>query len=154
MPRKKGLAYKRVLLKLSGEALLGEKLFGIDRDFADYLAGEIKDVHDLELEIGIVVGREGSNLTVEEARDHIAGYTILVDSSCRDGYGRETLGPTKRKDFNTALGPCLVTTDAIDIGDAACSIAVDGEIWFEGSTGAPRPSGRLRLPSKRACSAR
>jgi 2-keto-4-pentenoate hydratase/2-oxohepta-3-ene-1,7-dioic acid hydratase in catechol pathway len=93
---------------------------------------------DLELEIGIVVGREGSNLTVEEARDHIAGYTILVDSSCRDGYGRETLGPTKRKDFNTALGPCLVTADAIDIGDAACSISVDGEVWFEGSTGAPR----------------
>ena len=30
---KKGLAYKRILLKLSGEALLGEKQFGIDRNF-------------------------------------------------------------------------------------------------------------------------
>jgi uridylate kinase len=57
---KKGLAYKRVLLKLSGEALLGEKTFGIDRDFTDYLANEIKDVHDLKLEIGIVVG--GGNI--------------------------------------------------------------------------------------------
>jgi uridylate kinase len=57
---KKGLAYKRVLLKLSGEALLGEKTFGIDRDFADYLATEIKDVHELKLEIGIVVG--GGNI--------------------------------------------------------------------------------------------
>ncbi len=38
---KKDLVYKRVLLKLSGEALLGEKTFGIDRDFADYLATEI-----------------------------------------------------------------------------------------------------------------
>lgn len=57
---KKSLAYKRVLLKLSGEALLGEKTFGIDRDFTDYLAKEIKGVHELELEIGIVVG--GGNI--------------------------------------------------------------------------------------------
>ena len=57
---KKGLAYKRVLLKLSGEALLGEKPFGIDRDFADYLAHEIKSVATLGLEIGIVVG--GGNI--------------------------------------------------------------------------------------------
>jgi uridylate kinase len=57
---RKSLAYQRVLLKLSGEALLGEKTFGIDRDFTDYLAHEIKDVHDLDLEIGIVVG--GGNI--------------------------------------------------------------------------------------------
>ncbi len=57
---KKDLVYKRVLLKLSGEALLGEKTFGIDRDFADYLAGEIREVHDLGLEIAAVVG--GGNI--------------------------------------------------------------------------------------------
>ena len=57
---KKALAYKRVLLKLSGEALLGEKSFGVDRDFSDYLANEIKEVHDLGLEIATVVG--GGNI--------------------------------------------------------------------------------------------
>jgi uridylate kinase len=57
---KKPLAYKRVLLKLSGEALLGEKPFGIDRNFTDYLATEIKEVHDLGLEIAAVVG--GGNI--------------------------------------------------------------------------------------------
>ena len=57
---KKPLAYKRVLLKLSGEALLGEKTFGIDRNFTDYLATEIKEVHDLGLEIAAVVG--GGNI--------------------------------------------------------------------------------------------
>ena len=57
---KKALTYRRVLLKLSGEALLGEKTFGIDRDFADYLANEIRGVHNLGLEIGIVVG--GGNI--------------------------------------------------------------------------------------------
>jgi uridylate kinase len=53
-------AFGRVLLKLSGEALLGEKPFGIDRDFADYLATEIRGVHDLGVEVAIVVG--GGNI--------------------------------------------------------------------------------------------
>src|SRR5436189_5874051 len=53
-------AYKRVLLKLSGEALLGAKTFGIDRAFADYLAEEIRDAHSHGVEMGIVVG--GGNI--------------------------------------------------------------------------------------------
>jgi uridylate kinase len=52
--------YKRILLKLSGEALLGEKAFGIDRAFTDYLAREIKEVHDLGVDITAVVG--GGNI--------------------------------------------------------------------------------------------
>jgi uridylate kinase len=58
---RKAVAYKRILLKLSGEALLGEdRTFGIDRDFTDYLAGEIREIHNLELEIAAVVG--GGNI--------------------------------------------------------------------------------------------
>ena len=57
---KKALTYKRILLKLSGEALLGEKTFGIDRNFTDYLATEIKEVHDMGVEIAAVVG--GGNI--------------------------------------------------------------------------------------------
>jgi len=49
-------AFKRILLKLSGEALLGEKPFGIDRSFTDYLAAEIKGVHALGTQVGAVVG--------------------------------------------------------------------------------------------------
>jgi uridylate kinase len=53
--------YKRVLLKLSGESLLGEtKAFGIDRDFTDYLAREIKTIHALGVEVTAVVG--GGNI--------------------------------------------------------------------------------------------
>jgi len=92
---------------------------------------------DLELEIGIVVGKAGRNLTVEQAARHIAGYTILIDSSCRDGYKREPFGPTKRKDFHTAIGPCLATADEVDPENLKCRIDVDGELWFEGSTSAP-----------------
>jgi 2-keto-4-pentenoate hydratase/2-oxohepta-3-ene-1,7-dioic acid hydratase in catechol pathway len=58
---------------------------------------------DLELEIGIVVGREGRNLTLEQAAAVIAGYTILIDCSARDGYEREPFGPTKRKDWCNVL---------------------------------------------------
>jgi uridylate kinase len=56
----KTLAYKRILLKLSGESLLGEKTFGIDRAFADYLAGEIHDIQTLGVELAVVVG--GGNI--------------------------------------------------------------------------------------------
>ncbi len=58
MPRRP--AYKRVLLKLSGEALLGEKAFGIDRGFTDYLAREIKSIYDLGVQVSAVVG--GGNI--------------------------------------------------------------------------------------------
>jgi uridylate kinase len=58
---KKDIAYKRILLKLSGEALLGEeKEFGIDRAFTEYLAREIREVHRLGVEIAAVVG--GGNI--------------------------------------------------------------------------------------------
>ena len=57
---KKAPAFRRVLLKLSGEALLGEKTFGIDRNSTDYLAHEIKQIHDLGAEVSAVVG--GGNI--------------------------------------------------------------------------------------------
>jgi uridylate kinase len=58
--RKPAAVYRRVLLKLSGEALLGEKAFGIDRSFTDYLAEEIRQAHSLGAEVAAVVG--GGNI--------------------------------------------------------------------------------------------
>lgn len=52
--------YKRVLLKLSGEALMGENDFGIDPKVTDRLAKQVKDLHDEGIEVGIVVG--GGNI--------------------------------------------------------------------------------------------
>jgi uridylate kinase len=57
---RKSPAFGRILLKLSGEALLGEKSFGIDRAFTDYLAHEIKQVHALGVQVSAVVG--GGNI--------------------------------------------------------------------------------------------
>ena len=52
--------YKRILLKLSGEALMGEQEFGIDPVMIKYVAGEIQSVFDLGVQIAIVVG--GGNI--------------------------------------------------------------------------------------------
>jgi uridylate kinase len=52
--------YRRVLLKISGEALMGEQSFGIDVDIARSVAAEIKQVHDLGIQIAVVVG--GGNI--------------------------------------------------------------------------------------------
>ena len=53
MPKPK---YKRALLKLSGESFAGEAGFGLDPEVVDRVAEEIKEVHDLGVDLGIVVG--------------------------------------------------------------------------------------------------
>src|SRR5216683_3727862 len=53
-------AYGRVLLKISGEALMGEQTFGIDVNVALAVADEIKQVHNLGVELAVVVG--GGNI--------------------------------------------------------------------------------------------
>ncbi|MGB7210861.1 MAG: UMP kinase [Pyrinomonadaceae bacterium] len=54
------MSYKRILLKLSGEALMGAQNYGIDTLVAESVAREVKAVHDLDIEIAIVVG--GGNI--------------------------------------------------------------------------------------------
>lgn len=52
--------YKRILLKASGEALMGNQGFGIDVSVADRIAGDIKQALDLGVEVGVVIG--GGNI--------------------------------------------------------------------------------------------
>ncbi|AAM24629.1 MAG: Uridylate kinase [Caldanaerobacter subterraneus] len=54
------VVYKRVVLKISGEALAGDKEFGIDFNVVNRIADEIKEVRDLGVQIGLVVG--GGNI--------------------------------------------------------------------------------------------
>lgn len=53
-------AYKRILLKLSGESLTGEKEFGIEADIVNRFADEVKKIYDMGIQIGIVIG--GGNI--------------------------------------------------------------------------------------------
>ena len=57
---KKSVAYRRVLLKISGEALMGEQNYGIDVNVARSVAEELKAVHELGVEVAVVVG--GGNI--------------------------------------------------------------------------------------------
>jgi uridylate kinase len=56
----KQAAYRRVLLKLSGEALMGNQAFGIDKEACAHIAKSIQEVHVLGVQIAIVVG--GGNI--------------------------------------------------------------------------------------------
>ncbi len=71
---------------------------------------------DFELEIACVIGREGKDISVEDAAHYIAGYMIMNDWSARDFQRKDmrlNLGPGKGKDFATSLGPFLVTPDEL-----------------------------------------
>jgi 2-keto-4-pentenoate hydratase/2-oxohepta-3-ene-1,7-dioic acid hydratase in catechol pathway len=95
---------------------------------------------DYELELGVVIGRSGTDIASESARDHIFGLTILNDFSARDIQNREMsvgLGPAKGKDFSTATGPWIATLDELpEPYDLKMTAQVDGEVWSEGNTSA------------------
>jgi 2-keto-4-pentenoate hydratase/2-oxohepta-3-ene-1,7-dioic acid hydratase in catechol pathway len=72
---------------------------------------------DIELEIACVIGKKGSDIKKEEAKDYIFGYTIFNDWTARATQKVEMtipLGPHKGKDFANAFGPCIVTADEFE----------------------------------------
>jgi 2-keto-4-pentenoate hydratase/2-oxohepta-3-ene-1,7-dioic acid hydratase in catechol pathway len=92
---------------------------------------------DYELELGIVVGKAGRDLTPETALEHVLGLVNFNDFSARDIQGQEMtggLGPSKGKHFGSAVGPWITTLDALDPDDLAMSARVNGETWSQGST--------------------
>ena len=72
--------YKRVAIKLSGEALMGDQGFGISPDMIQYVAGEIRSVAELGVQIGIIVG--GGNIF-----RGIAASSFGMDRSSADHMG-------------------------------------------------------------------
>ncbi|MEV6424637.1 fumarylacetoacetate hydrolase family protein [Streptomyces sp. NPDC051662] len=95
------------------------------------------DQLDFELEIGFFTGGGGRDLTPAEARTRIAGITIFNDVSARDIQLFEmamTIGPSKGKDFCTAMGPCVLTMDEVDEWSIAMSARVNGEVWASGTS--------------------
>jgi 2-keto-4-pentenoate hydratase/2-oxohepta-3-ene-1,7-dioic acid hydratase in catechol pathway len=92
---------------------------------------------DYELEIGLIIGKSGRNLRPQEALSYLFGVTILNDFSARDAQGPEMssgFGPSKGKDFATALGPWITTCDEIDITNLEMVARVNGEEWSRGSS--------------------
>lgn len=70
------LKYHRILLKLSGESLMGSKNYGIDPDKLEFFAQELKNVHETGVQIGIVIG--GGNIfrglnAIDQGVDRVTG---------------------------------------------------------------------------------
>jgi 2-keto-4-pentenoate hydratase/2-oxohepta-3-ene-1,7-dioic acid hydratase in catechol pathway len=92
---------------------------------------------DYELELGLVIGKIGSNLTPDEAMEHLLGVTIFNDFSARDIQGQEMrglLGPAKGKDFATGVGPWITTRDELDLANLTMVARVNGEEWTRNSS--------------------
>ena len=73
-------AYKRILLKLSGEALLGEEDYGIDPAIIHRIATEISDVSQLGIQIAVVIG--GGNIfrgagLAQSGIDRVTGHLVF-----------------------------------------------------------------------------
>lgn len=93
---------------------------------------------DYELEMGLVVGKAGKNISQADAKDHIYGFCCMNDFSARDIQMDEMsvrLGPAKGKDFATSIGPWIVTIDeAGDFHSLEMYARVNGELWSQGNT--------------------
>ncbi len=113
----------------------------------DNTIGPEEDIHwpsfteklDFELEFGVYISKQGKNISVEEADDYIAGYTIFNDISARDQQEKEmamTFGPAKGKDFDNSkiFGPCMVTLDEFSGKSHLMTARINGELWSQSTT--------------------
>lgn len=106
----------------------------------DILWPRYSKVMDFELELACVIGKQAKNLTLDNALDHVFGFTIFNDFSARDSQAREMegrLGPAKGKHFDSGnvFGPCVVTRDAIgNPQDLRMLARVNGESWCDNTS--------------------
>jgi 2-keto-4-pentenoate hydratase/2-oxohepta-3-ene-1,7-dioic acid hydratase in catechol pathway len=95
---------------------------------------------DYELELGVVIGRDGKDVKASDIKKHIFGFTILNDISARDIQRKEMsirLGPAKGKDWCSVMGPVIVTFDEFNYQepDLLMTAHVNGEEWSRGQSG-------------------
>ena len=83
--------YKRVLLKISGEALLGEQQFGIDPNPVEMIAKEIKSIYERGVEVAVVVGggnifrgmKNSAKLCMDQASgDYVGMLATVMNAVC------------------------------------------------------------------------
>ena len=87
---------------------------------------------DHELELVIVIGKQGTDISQEQALDHIAGYCLGLDMTIR---GPEDRSFRKSPDGYAVLGPWMVTADEIaDPEDVPLVLKVNGEVRQQTST--------------------
>lgn len=97
----------------------------------------VSEAIDYEVELTIVIGKAGRNISKAQAYDYIFGYTILNDITARDVQRRHGGQYFKGKalDGSCPTGPWIVTADAIsNPQDLAISLSVNGELRQNGNT--------------------
>ncbi len=90
------------------------------------------DRMDFELEVAVVINKEGKNIKAADADEYIAGYMIMNDLSARRLQMEEmklNLGPAKGKDFATVIGPYLVTKDELAAYKVATPAGREGDLY-------------------------
>jgi len=133
--------YKRILLKLSGEALMGEGKFGIDPKVLDRMALEIGQLRGIGVEVGLVIG--GGNLfrgaALQEAGlDRVSGDHMGMLATVMNGLAmRDAL---ERSNINTVLMSAIPMTGVVEPYDRrrAMRLLSDGDVViFAAGTGNP-----------------
>ena len=88
----------------------------------------VSERFDYEGEIAIVIGKAGRHIAAEDAMQHIAGYTLMMDGSVRD-WQQHSVTAGKNFDRSSAYGPWLTTADEIaDPGEIMLTTRLNGEI--------------------------
>lgn len=137
----KKVNYKRVLLKLSGEALVGEQGYGIDPEVLKYTAKEVKEIHDLGIETGIVIGggnifrglsANAKNMDRIEA-DYMGMLATVINSiALRNALKAEGIEAV----VQSAI-PMLQVTEPVVIAKALKHFSKGRVVIFAGGTGNP-----------------
>ncbi|BDW86630.1 fumarylacetoacetate hydrolase family protein [Roseicyclus marinus] len=97
----------------------------------------VSEAIDYEVELALVIGKPGRNISPTKAYDHVFGYTILNDITARDIQRRHGGQYFKGKglDGSCPIGPWIVTADAIENPhDLAIGLSVNGERRQDGTT--------------------
>jgi 2-keto-4-pentenoate hydratase/2-oxohepta-3-ene-1,7-dioic acid hydratase in catechol pathway len=94
-----------------------------------FLDASISDRLDYEVELGVIIGKPGKNITEEAALDHVFGYTIINDVSARDLQRRhEQWFKGKSLDRTCPMGPWIVHRDALpEVDDVRIALYINGE---------------------------
>jgi len=90
---------------------------------------------DYEVELAVIIGKSGRNISREDAVSHVWGYTIINDVTARNLQGLHSqwlIG--KSQDTFCPMGPWAVTTDEIDLNDTYIRCWVNGELRQDSNT--------------------
>ena len=92
---------------------------------------------DWEVELAVIVGRRGKNLSEEEAMDHVFGFCVLNDTTARDIQQKKHGGQWwkgKSLDGHAPMGPWIVTADGFDWSSRRLISRVNGVMKQDGNT--------------------